>query len=118
MAQQYPPPGYYYPPPAAVPTSTSGWAIFSLIAGILAWLGVFGLGGIVAIISGYIAKNEITNSGGRVGGNGMATTGLVLGWLNIVVACLGVCLFILFFSGVLALPVFLNGILPTTTPIY
>jgi hypothetical protein len=117
MAQQYPQPGYYSPPPA-VPASTSGWAIFSLIAGILAWLGVFGLGGIVAIISGYIAKNEIKNSAGRVAGNGMATTGLVLGWLNIAVACLGVCLFILFFSGVLALPVFLNGILPTPQPIY
>jgi hypothetical protein len=64
MAQQYPPPGYYYPPPPYAPASTSGWAIFSLIAGILAWLGVFGLGGIVAIISGYIAKNEIKNSKG------------------------------------------------------
>jgi len=117
MAQQYPPPTYYSPPPAP-PASTSGWAIFSLIAGILAWLGVFGLGGIVAIITGYIAKNEINNSAGRVGGNGMATTGLVLGWLNIAVACLAVCLFILFFTGVLALPVFLNGFLPTSAPTY
>lgn len=64
MAQQYPPPGYYYPPPPYAPASTSGWAIFSLIAGIPAWLGVFGLRGIVAIISGYIAKNEIKNSKG------------------------------------------------------
>jgi hypothetical protein len=53
MAQQYPPPGYYRPPPYAL-ASTSGWAIFSLIAGILAWMG-----GMAAIISGYIAKNEI-----------------------------------------------------------
>jgi len=118
MAQQYPPPGYYYPPPSTAPVSTSGWAIFSLIAGILAWLGVFGLGGIAAIISGYIAKNEIKNSGGRIGGNGMATTGLVLGWLNIAFACLVVCLVILLFTGVLALPAFLNGIIPTTAPTY
>ena len=118
MAQQYPPPGNYYSPPPAAPTPTSGWAIFSLIAGILAWLGVFGLGGIAAIISGYIARNEIKNSAGRIGGNGMATTGLVLGWLNVAATCLCACLFILFFSGVLTLPFFLNGILPTTTPIY
>ena len=118
MAQQYPPPGYYSPPPPYAPASTSGWAIFSLIAGILAWLGVFGLGGIVAIISGYIAKNEIKNSAGRVGGNGMATTGLVLGWLNVAFTCLGVCLAILLFTGALALPVFLQGILPTVSPSY
>jgi len=114
MAQQYPPPSYNYPPPPAAVGSTSGWAIFSLIAGILAWLGVFGLGGIAAIVSGYIAKNEIKNSGGRVGGNGMATWGLVLGWLNIAFACLGVCLAILLFTGALAAPAFLNGIIPTS----
>jgi hypothetical protein len=118
MAQQYPPPGYYSPPPPYASASTSGWAILSLIAGILAWLGVFGLGGIVAIISGYIAKNEIKNSAGRVGGNGLATTGLVLGWLNIVFACLGVCLVVLLFTGVLATPIFLKGIFPTLTPTY
>ena len=118
MAQQYPPHGYYYPPPQSAPASTSGWAIFSLIAGILAWLGVFGLGGIAAIVSGYIAKNEINNSGGRIGGNGMATTGLVLGWLNIAFACLGCCLAVLLFTGTLAMPVFLQGIFPTTTPGY
>jgi hypothetical protein len=111
MAQQYPP-GYYYPPTPPPTPSTSGWAIFSLIAGILGWLGVFGLGGIAAIISGYIAKNEITNSGGRIGGNGMATTGLVLGWLNIALTCIGACLAILIFTGTLTLPFFLQGILP------
>jgi hypothetical protein len=117
MAQQYPPPGYYYPPSSPYAhTSTSGWAIFSLIAGILAWLGVFGLGGIVAIISGYIAKNEINHSSGRIGGNGMATTGLVLGWLNIALACLGGCFVILLFTGVLAMPAFLNGIFPNGLP--
>jgi energy-converting hydrogenase Eha subunit E len=42
----------------------------------------------------------------------------VLGWLNIAFACLGVCLVILLFSGALAMPVFLKGILPTVSPIY
>jgi len=117
MAQQYPPPGYYYPPPPPyAPASTSGWAVFSLIAGILAWLGVFGLGGIAAIISGYIAKNEIKNSGGRVGGNGMATTGLVLGWLNIASLCVILCVVMIaiLVPGLIALPSFMQGILPNS----
>jgi len=119
MAQQNPPPGYYYPPPLPyAPASTSGWAIFSLIAGILAWLGVFGLGGVAAIISGYIAKNEINHSGGRVGGNGMATIGLVLGWLNIALACLGACVAIMLFTGVLAMPAFLQKFFPNSLPTY
>ncbi len=119
MAQQYPPSGYYYPPPSPyAPASTSGWAIFSLIAGILAWLGVFGLGGIAAIISGYIAKNQINNSAGRIGGNGMATTGLVLGWLNIALACLGACVAILLLTGALAMPAFLQGFFPDSLPSY
>ena len=101
----YPPPNYQYPPPM-YPVSTSGWAIFSLIAGILGWVGVFGLGGIVAIIAGYIAKNEINNSQGRVGGSGLATTGLVLGWANVILSIVLACLGVLMFAGILATPAF------------
>jgi hypothetical protein len=107
------PPGNYSPPAYPVPATTSAWAVFSLIAAILAWLGVFGLGGIAAIISAYIAKNEIKNSGGRVSGNGMATAGLVMGWLNVVFACLMACLAILLLTALVAGPVFFIGILPS-----
>ena len=55
-------PTYQQPPVIA---ETSGWAIFSLISGILGWLGVFGLGGLLAIIAGHIAKSQIRNSQGR-----------------------------------------------------
>lgn len=112
--QQVPPPAYNQAPPLPMPVGTSGWAIFSLISGILAWLGVFGLGGIAAVIAGMIAKNEINKSGGRLGGGGMATAGLVLGWVNIAFACLGLCLALLIFTGVLTSPAFcapfFNGI--------
>lgn len=109
---QYPYPQY---PPAYVPPppSTSGWAIFSLIAGVLAWLGVFGLGGLAAIIAGYIAKSQINSSGGRIGGNGLATTGLVLGWLNIALVCVGTCLVIgLSLAGIISVP-FLSQVMPS-----
>jgi hypothetical protein len=83
---------------------TSGWAIFSLISGILGWLGLFGLGGIAAVISGHIAKGQIRSSAGRVGGDGLATAGLVMGYLNIAGAVVGLCFFLLVALGLVATP--------------
>ena len=101
---QGPQPNYYYQNPPPIAGQTSGWAIFSLIAGILAWLGVFGLGGIAAVIAGHIAKSEINASRGQISGTGMATAGLVMGYLNIALALVGICLFVLIFAGARALP--------------
>ncbi len=84
MGQSYyqqPPQQPYYPP---APTQTSTWAIISLVGGILGWLGFFGIGGLVAIICGHVAKNEIKKSGGTVTGGGMATAGLILGYINVI----------------------------------
>jgi hypothetical protein len=104
-------PTYQQPPVLA---ETSGWAIFSLIAGILGWLGVFGLGGLLAVIAGHIAKSQIRNSQGHVGGNGLASAGLVLGYLNIGLAVLGACFALLVFGGLISMPIFcapyMNGI--------
>jgi hypothetical protein len=96
-------PQYNYPPPTMA-TTTSGWAIFSLIAGILGWLGVFGLGGIAAVIGGHIAKNQIRASAGSVSGSGLATAGLVLGYANIAISLIGLCLGVLIFAGAIAAP--------------
>lgn len=108
----YPQQNAHYPTP--LPASTSGWAIFSLIAGLLAWLGVFGLGGIAAVIAGHIAKGQIRSSGGRVGGDGLATVGLVLGYINLAFTLLGICLFVLMFAGIIGTPLlcapFLNSV--------
>lgn len=95
------------------PTETSGWAIFSLIAGVLAWLGVFGLGGIAAVIAGHIAKSQIRAGGGRISGDGMATVGLVLGYVNIALVLVGLCLLLLSVIGVISgaaiCPFFFDG---------
>jgi len=94
-----------YPPPysqQSVPVETNIWAIISLVSGILGWLGVFGLGGIVAVICGHIAKSQIRNSAGQMGGDGLATAGLVLGYLNIALAVLAACLLVLGFAGVIS----------------
>jgi hypothetical protein len=101
-------------PQAPVVVETSGWAIFSLIAGLLGWMGVVGVGGLAAIIAGHIAKGQIRNSHGRMGGNGLATAGLVLGYLNVGLAVIGGCLLLLIFGGLISMPIFcipyMNGI--------
>jgi hypothetical protein len=80
---------YYTPsiPPAGPRTSTM--AIISLIGGIAGWTILPFLGAIAAIICGHIAKSEIKKSAGMVSGNGMATAGLILGYVSI---AFGVCL--------------------------
>lgn len=86
------------------PLQNSTYAILSLISGVMAWLGLFGLGGIVAVIFGHVAKNEIKKSDGQVSGDGMATAGLILGYLNIALSVMGFCLFLLIMVGAIAAP--------------
>jgi len=91
---------YRQAPVPVGPQITSAWAIVSLIAGISSFM-IFPLfGAILAIIGGSIAKKEIRNGGGRVSGNGMATWGLVLGWINIAISLIGLCIVILTVMGV------------------
>lgn len=92
-----------YPPASTYqPVETNIWAIISVISGVLGWLGVFGLGGIAAVICGHVAKSQIKNSAGRQGGDGLATIGLVLGYLNIALVLVGICLFVLITVGVIS----------------
>ena len=100
-------------PPPIFMAQTSTLAIISLIAGILGWVGFVGIGPIVAVITGHMAKSEIGKSNGMLTGNGMATAGLVLGYINLALSVIGLCLFVAFFvlgisSPLLCLPFFNN----------
>jgi Domain of unknown function (DUF4190)/Protein of unknown function (DUF2510) len=64
----------------AVQTKTNGFAVASLVLGIL-W--VWWIGSILALIFGYVGKNQIDQSRGRQGGRGMAVAGIVLGWIGV-----------------------------------
>lgn len=87
----------------------SNMAIASLILGILGWTILPGLASIAAIITGHMAKNEIKSSLGQLGGDGMATAGLVLGYASIAI---GICIFCFAFLlpmlGIFTIP-FLEG---------
>jgi hypothetical protein len=80
------------PPPPLYATQTSTLAIVSLIAGIAGWVGVLGIGPIIAIICGHMAKNEIRKANGRITGGGLATAGLILGYLNLALSLIVLCL--------------------------
>jgi hypothetical protein len=77
----HPPPfaapyGYGYP--YVAPRRTNGLAIASMVLGIL-WL--YWIGSILALVFGYIARNQIRERGET--GDGMAIAGIVLGWIGV-----------------------------------
>ena len=86
----------YYPkapmPPQPVP-QTNSMAVVSLIFGILSYLGLAIIGAIIAIIAGHVAKGQIRASNGWQTGDGMATAGLVMGYIQIVLLLCG-CVFV------------------------
>jgi len=84
-----------YPPPAAPNSST---ATISLIMGILGLTLLPFLGSVVALFTGYSARSEINQSGGMIGGGGMATAGIILGWIGIVIGVLTCCGIVLAFG--------------------
>ena len=74
---------------------TSTLAIISLIGGITGWTILPFLGAIVAVITGHMAQSEIKKSGGMITGKGMATAGLILGYLAIAGGLCALCFFVL-----------------------
>ena len=98
--QQYGGPAYGQPPygyPHGVPPGadrTNGMAIASMVLGIL-WL--YWIGSILALVFGYIAKKQIRERGES--GEGMATAGIVLGWIGVGVLALVVVLGIIGFAA-------------------
>lgn len=94
-------PAYNAPP-------TSPLAIVSLVAGILSWIMLPVVGAIAAVICGHMARRDIRDSRGSLGGDGLAVGGLLLGYIHLVVIVLGVLAFVLFLGGLGALLAFAN----------
>lgn len=87
---------YATPAYAVAPTTTSGWALTSLVTGILSFC-IPILGSIVAIVTGIVG---IVRTGRpQVGGRGMAIAGLVLGGVSLI-------------GGIVIIPVQIGILLP------
>ncbi len=96
------------PPAAAMPTNfggaaaparpTSTKATLSLVLSIVSWVALPVLAAIAGVILGHLARAEIRGSGGRIQGDGLATAGLIVGYLNLVVALAIAVFFIVVFA--------------------
>jgi hypothetical protein len=91
MYQQDFPQGNYQP----LPTSTL--AVVSLISAILGFIALPVIGPIVALFTGYAARNETRAAPPTASGDGLATAGIVMGWIQIGLAVIGVCCTIAYF---------------------
>lgn len=74
-----------YTPPAGPPPAANApnnqLAVWSLVASCVGLL--CGIGSIIGIVLGFVAKNQIKESGGTQGGDGLATAGIVIGFASI-----------------------------------
>lgn len=91
-----------YPPPATPPApgmpyyqKDSTLAIVSLVTGISAYVFLPFIGALAAVITGHLASSEIKKSNGMVKGQGMATAGLVLGYVQLGLTLLAVIFIII-----------------------
>ena len=96
-------PVYQQTPPPAAPTNSM--ALTSLIAGIVGWTVAPLLGSLVAIITGHMAKKELKERMGSEGGDGMATAGLVMGYLQIIPSVLCACIILVMFAMGMSIPI-------------
>lgn len=82
---------------APMPTNTM--AVISLVTGIASWVAIPVVGGVVAVVTGHIARGEIRRTGEQ--GNGFAVAGLMLGYLHLGALLVVIALLLLLFLGVL-----------------
>ena len=92
-------------PPAVnadiLPSSTL--AIVSLVSAILGFTLAPVIGTIVALITGYMARNETRSIPPRASGDGLATAGIIMGWIQVGLIVIGICCTIAYFVLIVGL---------------
>lgn len=83
-----PPKRTYAPLPPHESASTSGFAVASLVLGLLY---LCGLGSLLAILFGVLGLNQIGSSNGRLTGRGIALAGITLGLIGVVIQIIIMC---------------------------
>jgi hypothetical protein len=89
LAPQPPPSPLPQPVPRTAPT-----AIWSLVLAILSFTCGWLFTAIPAVIFGHIARSKIRKSGGALRGKGIATAGLILGYIALVLGVMGIPLLV------------------------
>ena len=79
-----------------LPNSTL--ATVSLVAAILGFTVLPFIGGIVALLTGYAARKETRAVPPQATGDGLATAGIVMGWIQIGLTVVGLCCAIAYFG--------------------
>jgi hypothetical protein len=74
---------------------TSGLAIASLVTGILGFMGPV-LFSIIALVTGYAARRETRGMPPNATGDGLATAGIIMGWIQIGLAAAAICVVVAF----------------------
>ena len=76
--------------PSPMPLPTSTLAVVSLVTGILGFLLLPIICSIVAIITGYQARKETRAVPPQAAGDGMATAGIIMGYIQMALFCIAV----------------------------
>lgn len=92
-------PPFGAPWPAHEPAKTNGTSIFALTASIFGFVCFVGVGGVLGVILGLVARGEIARSEGRERGRGLANAAIVLGTLNLCVAVIGLAIGITYLAN-------------------
>lgn len=85
--------GRWYPPQG--PTGTNGFAIAAFVLSLL-WC--YWVGSILALVFGYMALSQIKKSDGRQSGRGLAIAGIVISWIAVAFAAIGLVLAVVFWE--------------------
>ena len=89
----------FQPPPAASGQDQT-LAIVSLVCGVLSIVCCGAIAGIPAIITGFMAKNNVDSNPNQYGGRGFALAGMILGGISIFFTIIYILYLVLFgFSG-------------------
>ena len=70
-------------------------AIAALVAGIAGFFICPVIAGVLAIIFGYMARRNIRESGGALGGDSFATAGIILGFIQLGIALIVIVIWII-----------------------
>src|SRR6266545_5742431 len=92
MADQItPPPAPSAPRPAPRTAPTAIWSlVLAVVSFFCGWL----LTAIPAVICGHVARSKIRKSGGALGGMGIATAGLIVGYIALALGVMGIPLLV------------------------